>query len=93
MISDSRLEVTETTGTPACASRDSWRIKWRYALPIKNIERARKTAVILAFMVGAAALLGAAVAWFAACAGGRDRDDSVRSILYGWWHTSVAVRR
>jgi fatty-acid desaturase len=33
-ISDSHLEVTETAGTPACASRDSWRIKWRYALPI-----------------------------------------------------------
>ena len=58
-----------------------------------DIERARKTAVILAFMGGAAAMLGAAVAWFAACAGGRDRDDSVRSILYGWWHTSVAIRR
>jgi hypothetical protein len=59
----------------------------------ENIERARKTAVILAFMGGAAVLLGAAVAWFAACAGGRDRDDSVRSILHGWWHTSVAIRR
>ena len=34
MISDSHLEVTETAGTPARASRDSWRIKWRYALPI-----------------------------------------------------------
>jgi hypothetical protein len=44
-------------------------------------------------MGGAAVLLGAAVAWFAACAGGRDRDDSVRSILYGWWHTSGAIRR
>jgi hypothetical protein len=44
-------------------------------------------------MGGAAVLLGAAVAWFAACAGGRDRDDSVRSILHGWWHTSVAIRR
>jgi len=33
------------------------------------------------------------VVWFAACAGGRDRDDSARSILYGWWHTSVVIRR
>ncbi len=59
----------------------------------ENIERARKTAVILAFMGGAAVLLGAAVAWFAACAGGRDRDDSVRSNPHGWWHTSVVIRR
>jgi hypothetical protein len=51
-----------------------------------NISRARKTGVILAFMVGAAAMLGAAVAWFAACAGGRDRDGEVRSMLHGWWH-------
>jgi hypothetical protein len=37
-------------------------------------------------MAGAAAMLGAAVAWFAACAGGRDRDGEERSVLYGWWH-------
>jgi hypothetical protein len=40
-----------------------------------NIRKARRTAVILSFMAGAAALLGAVVAWFAACAGGRQRDD------------------
>jgi hypothetical protein len=51
-----------------------------------DISRARKTGVLIAFMAGAAALLGAAVAWFAACAGGRDRDGSARSMLYGWWH-------
>jgi hypothetical protein len=39
-----------------------------------NISRARKSAVILAFMAGAAALVGAAAAWFAACLGGRHRD-------------------
>jgi hypothetical protein len=42
--------------------------------------------VVIAFMAGAAALLGAAVAWFAACAGGRDRDGQARTMLYGWWH-------
>ena len=41
-----------------------------------NIARARKSTVILAFMAGAAALLGAAVAWFAACSGGRHRDGA-----------------
>src|SRR5262245_59923064 len=43
--------------------------------------------LVVAFIsYGLGALLGAAVAWFAACAGGRDRDGEVRSMLYGWWH-------
>jgi hypothetical protein len=41
-----------------------------------NIRRARRSAVILAFMAGAAALLGAAAAWFAAAEGGRQRDST-----------------
>jgi hypothetical protein len=40
----------------------------------ENIARARRSAVVLAFTAGAAALLGAAASWFAACAGGRVRD-------------------
>jgi hypothetical protein len=51
-----------------------------------DISRARKAGLILAFMAGASAMLGAAVSWLAACAGGRDRDGEVRSMLYGWWH-------
>ena len=48
-----------------------------------NIARARRSAVILAFMAGAAALLGAVVAWFAACAGGRHRDGTpVPSLMW-----------
>jgi hypothetical protein len=41
-----------------------------------NLSRARKSGVILAFMAGAAALIGAAAAWFAAVVGGQHRDDS-----------------
>ena len=41
----------------------------------ENIRKARQSGVILAFMAGAAALLGAAVAWFAACAGANHRDQ------------------
>lgn len=41
-----------------------------------NIARARKGTVITAFMAGAAALLGAVAAWFAAVAGGQHRDDT-----------------
>ena len=40
----------------------------------ENISRARRSAVVIAFTAGAAALLGAASSWFAACAGGRIRD-------------------
>jgi hypothetical protein len=46
----------------------------------ENISRARRSAVILGFMVGAAALIGAVAAWYAACAGGRLRDGRDR------WH-------
>jgi len=40
----------------------------------QDLSRARRSMVVLAFTTGAAALLGAAAAWFAACAGGRVRD-------------------
>jgi len=46
----------------------------------ENISRARRSAVILVFTAGAAALLGAAAAWFAACAGGRVRALCQRAI-------------
>ena len=51
----------------------------------ENISRARRTTVILAFSAGAAALLGAAAAWFAACAGGRVRDgEAPPHVLVDW---------
>jgi hypothetical protein len=50
-----------------------------------DIRRARRAAVILAFMAGAASLVGAAVGWFAACAGGRHRDTRVAvPMTWGW---------
>jgi hypothetical protein len=56
-----------------------------------NIRRARRAGVILAFMAGAAALLGAAVAWFAAGLGGRHRDEAISPPLRINWRTR-AVR-
>jgi hypothetical protein len=51
----------------------------------ENISRARRSAVIIAFMTAAAALLGAAVSWFAACAGGRVRDgEAPAHMLLDW---------
>ncbi len=40
----------------------------------QNIDRARNSGVIVAFMTAAAALIGAIAAWFASMAGGRQRD-------------------
>jgi hypothetical protein len=55
-----------------------------------NISRARRTAVVLAFMIAAAALLGAVAAWYAAVEGGRHRDG--REAVPTWldWRTHSA---
>jgi hypothetical protein len=55
-----------------------------------DIRKARRAAVILAFMAGAAALLGVAVAWFASCAGGRHRDGTAPSMTWGWLGPHIA---
>ena len=57
----------------------------------ENISRARHSAVILGFMVGAAGLIGAIAAWFAACAGGRQRDG--REDLHALWDWRRPVTR
>jgi len=41
------------------------------------IKRARRAAVVLAFMIGASLILGAAVAWLASTSAGQHRDGSV----------------
>ena len=48
-----------------------------------NIRRARRSAVILAFMAGAAGLLGAAAAWFAAVAGAKHGSDPASISIWG----------
>jgi hypothetical protein len=58
-----------------------------------NISRARKSTVILAFMAGAAALLGAAAAWFAAGVGGRHKDTTTPAVSWGMFGPRVIVRR
>jgi hypothetical protein len=58
-----------------------------------DINRARRSAVLIAFAAGVATLLGAAVAWVAACAGGRDRNGTgTRTALYEWWHRPFSLR-
>lgn len=43
----------------------------------QELHRARVAAVLQAFFIGAALFVGAAVAWFSACEGGRDRERGV----------------
>jgi hypothetical protein len=49
------------------------------------IARARSGAVILAFMIGASLLLGAAVAWLSAAFGGQHRDGAVDHRFWRRW--------
>jgi hypothetical protein len=78
----SRL-TANVTGLPAPEADK--RVDAAIAQTRDNISKARRSAVILAFMAGAAALIGAAVAWFAADAGGRHRDGkSAPSMLWSW---------
>jgi hypothetical protein len=50
-----------------------------------NISRARRSGVVLAFMIAAAALLGAAAAWYAAVEAGRHRDGRVATPAWLDW--------
>jgi hypothetical protein len=64
--------VSEVTGLPAPEAQN--RVSATIDSAKQNIQRARHAAVVLAFCAGAAALIGAAVAWFTAELGGRHRD-------------------
>ena len=48
------------------------------------LRRARATGVIVGFMTAAALLIGAAAAWFGACAGGRHRDTGTLPRMSRW---------
>lgn len=76
---DDRTYLVQITGevtglTPADAAR---RVDEVIASAHQDIQRARHASVIVAFFAGAAALVGAAVARFAAGAGGRQRDGDM----------------
>ncbi len=59
-----------------------------------NIRRARQSSVLLAFMAGASALAGAAVAWFAAGLGGRHRDSpTAPNMQWGWMGPQATTTR
>lgn len=77
--------VGQVTGLPQAEAQT--RVDTVIASAHDNIKRARRSAVVLAFMAAAASMVGAAAAWLAACAGGRHRDGNVAIFM---WQT---VRR
>jgi hypothetical protein len=86
MAGDDRTHLIRLTAsvTGLAAPEAERRVDAVIAQARANIRRARQAAVILAFAAGAAALAGAAVAWFAACAGGGNRDGrSAPSMIWG----------
>lgn len=68
------------------------RVETAIASARNNIRRARRASVILAFMAGAAALLGAAAAWFAAGLGGRHRDEAISPPFRVTWRMRSQTR-
>jgi hypothetical protein len=82
-----RLVSAVTGASPADADR---RVNEVVASARDDIGRARRTGVVLAFMIAAAALLGSVVAWYAAIEGGRHRDG--RAAVPAWldWARSGA---
>lgn len=77
--------VSATTGAPDAERR----VNDAIASAHDSIARARRSAVVLAFMLAAAALLGAAVAWYAAVEGGRHRDGRVETPTWLDWSRST----
>ena len=67
--------VATRTGLPQPEAES--RVEQVIAQSNDAIKRARRAAVILAFMIGASLILGAAVAWLASTSGGQHRDGSV----------------
>jgi len=66
--------VGATTGVPGPEAEK--RVDTAIANSQTATARSRRSAVILAFSVATALLLGAAISWSAACAGGRHRDGA-----------------
>ena len=81
-----RLVSASTGAAPADAER---RVNDAVTSTHDSIARARRSGVVLAFMLAAAALLGAAMAWYAAVEGGRHRDGRVATPTWlDWARTS-----
>jgi hypothetical protein len=77
-----RLVQTRTGLAPADAES---RVNQAIAQADEAISRARRSAVILGFMIAASLILGLAVAWMAAAGGGQHRDNAVAHYFWRRW--------
>jgi len=82
-----RLVIAQTNLSPPEAER---RVDSTLERAKESINRARRSAVILAFMAGAAALLGAVAAWYASIAGAGHANDRSRPSV--WAGRTVGTR-
>lgn len=90
-LDDRNYLVQQVTALTGLAAADSERrVDALIADARTAINRARRNSVIVAFSVAAAALIGAAVAWAAAVAGGRHRDGEP---LPNWMASSNRFHR
>lgn len=80
--------VAGQTGISASDARE--RVNEVTATAKQNIDRARRVALLLGFMIGASALIGAVAAWFAAVAAGRHREGVV--MLHPIWDWNKPAR-
>ena len=87
MANDDRAYLVQLVQTRTGLSRPDAenRVAQTLASSRDAVGRARHSAVILAFMIGAALMIGAAIAWLAAAAGGRHRDDLGGA--HGFWRS------
>jgi hypothetical protein len=76
-----RLVAGQTGASPADAER---RADIAFTQTATAVHKARRSAVILGFSTAASLLFGAAAAWYAACAGGRHRDDVAPPLSWRW---------
>ena len=78
------LSVIAANATGLDLQQAALRVDSQIAASRQELRRARVATVLQAFAAGVALFVGAVVAWFAACEGGKDRD---RSTYPGWqWH-------
>jgi hypothetical protein len=78
--------VSTATRTPIDAARE--RVDGEISAAATELRRVRTAAVLQAFFIGAALFVGAAVAWFSACQGGREREAG----LFPLWDWSFRRR-
>jgi hypothetical protein len=76
-----RLVAGQTGAAPADAER---RVDLAITAAATAVHKARRSAVILGFSTAASLLLGAAAAWYAACEGGRHRDEVNPPSTWRW---------